>query len=118
MKRFYQADTPEADTGIGIVADNFKEAKIYAWRFFQDYWDAEDYLSLRIKWNKKIKKETLEDFYYGVVEDWEKALRAGLYSLVYAECPECGREEVYIELHENIDKVCCSTCYEEITENE
>lgn len=112
MKRCYHADTDEAEYGIAIVADSIKEAKRYAYDHFREYWDIESYISIKVKWNKKIKSDVLKDFDYGPVEEWEKALRAGIYGVVYAECPECGRDEVSIEWYEDEDRVCCSSCYE------
>ena len=106
MKRGYYVHPVDENEGIGVIAQNAKEAKTKGYYELKSEYNYDlEYIEVRVKWNKNAKVDHLP---YGIV-DIEDGLKCGLYS--YAEgyrCPNCKTNNADLELEDQI--IVCSQC--------
>lgn len=74
MKRGYLVGNINQDWGVAVVAHTAKEAKLLAW----DEWRGEfgDWIDVRAQWRREA---IVKDLPPGIIDDYNLALRRGLY---------------------------------------
>jgi hypothetical protein len=106
--RFYYVEGKYTEGSVvGVIAYTAKEAKEQA--VGEEELSDEDYIDLRVKWQKNANIKGLPP---GVVPGDFDALKRGLYHDLFGQevCPRCGKkfpDRIYYE--ENIG-ICCNSC--------
>jgi len=117
--RCYFVCNPKAYDGCGVavVTTTAKKAKQLAFR--TEPIKDEEWIDLRVNWNKKANIEGLEDGHI-FIDDKEvmDAMYRGIYGATeYMTCPRCGTEDTFVyEVYENV--FCCGNCEEGLTKED
>ena len=117
MKAYFWKPDIDADCGIAVIADNYKEAKLLG----SQYWGAE-YGHESCDWFieqrcKLLKGANIEGLPKGVVDIAEEGLKRGLYGYVeYSICPNCYDDDVTVYYDKEKGFYCCS-CEDEVLNN-
>jgi len=93
-----------------IIANNIKEAKRLMIEYCSEWINEYDnpILEFYAKWNKKANIEGLK--LYEHVEGNNLLRRNICTSLEYGECEECKQDDVSVDYFDEIDKVLCTKC--------
>ena len=102
---YYVFNADEYEEGIAVVARTAREAKIVAFNYAFDI-VGDDWLNLRCKW---IRDANVENLPFGVVEEPEAGLRAGIYAAIEGVCEICSEEKI-VTYHNK--KIICYDCLE------
>ena len=109
MKCYQISHEMNDEMHFAVFAKDYREAKRLGWSHYLSEWGSEgydDYINLRVKWNKKIKVP--KDAKKGIID-----LRYGLINKIYGfvmnyDCEKCGNESC-CELGKN-NKIICQDC--------
>ena len=113
LKAYFWLPEKDSDSGVGIVAESSKEAKLFGWHYWgEEMGNDEDYISCRVNYRKEVKTDGLKK---GFVEYKEGMIR-GLYSSIEGEpCDICGDDDRLINVTAD-GKCICSDCDDKLDE--
>lgn len=106
MKRAYYACVKDNDDdgGVSVIAHNIIEARRMARSTDFIMNSLDEFIDLRVNWQKDIKEEQIKDLQYGEVEMIE-GLKLGIYGWCEEYCKKC-RHDQRIDQDEHI----CDKC--------
>lgn len=112
LKGYWWQDSEDAESGIGVVAENYKEAR----KMGADWWgsnvghdDFDWFILQRCKHNKDANVDGLPK---GPVEDFKEGMRRGLCSWTEDKCDGCGGYGHLGMVHEG--KCLCGSCEDKL----